>query len=856
MASSKEPNLVEQTRLNELKVESLRLDNDKQLIEEQLKAITAGSLKESEMRLELNRKESQELEKQLQIHMMLEAIENRAGKRSPADLKNSEKKTDDLKKQLTQSRLNGTAQESRNKLLIKEEQHNARIRTNVLGIVKAEERRGVKLSEIKKVIETTPSEDLRATAYAKMEEFATGMATKIFSAAISFDKLASSVNAATNTSGQYNDAITGASYSLGRYGVDAAAAGEAVISLRQNFSGMSGMSKEAGDQLVGFTAKMAKAGISADTTAKFIDLSSRTMGLGVKQAMAYEKELFAFSKANGISMKSIEQGLAQVMPRLAAFGKDGQKIYKDLALQAKNMGIEVDKLLNITEQFTTFEGAAEAAGELNSMLGGNVIDSMQLLAAASRNPAEAMELLRDAFASTNKSVTDFSGPELRAFADAAKTDVETLTRVMTMNSAEAQKAALSEKQFNDAVAGFAPIGVKIAGIFQKLAPAIELVASAIGFVVDLIAQIAENDIMGVLIAGIGGSLALVGVAILAIAGSTLFLGQVLGAVSMIATAWTAVMTFFGFATAGAGTAVASTGVAAATAGGAIAAGGAAAATGGAGFLAAGTEAAAGAAIGSTGLTGFTATITALLPFLAAAVPVLLALALAAFSIGLAFTMILLGVTGVVLAIAYLFKILIDGGTASLTAAIAFTILAGSLYVLASALGTLGTLGSIGLAVLGALAAIMLVFGTSFLLVGLGMEKAKEGFDAIVSFDISKLSLIKAGINEIAIEMQKVADSANSFITAMTSPLLMPIVAMAAAAKVTSLSSDALTKDIAATKISANSGVIQANITLEVPVSIDGKLIDTRIIKKVMQMAYNGGDSMASPEPSQTDSLNA
>ena len=48
---------------------------------------------------------------------------------------------------------------------------------------------------------------------------------------------------------------------------------------------------------------------------------------------------------------------------------------------AKATGIETQRLLDITGKFDTFEGAAEAAGKLNAVLGGGVIDTNALLMA-------------------------------------------------------------------------------------------------------------------------------------------------------------------------------------------------------------------------------------------------------------------------------------------------------------------------------------------------------------------------------------------------------------------------------------------------------------------------------------------
>ena len=53
----------------------------------------------------------------------------------------------------------------------------------------------------------------------------------------------------------------------------------------------------------------------------------------------------------------------------------------------------MQKVLNITNKFDTFEGAAEQAGKLNAALGGNFVNAMDLMMAT--DPAERFSMIRD-----------------------------------------------------------------------------------------------------------------------------------------------------------------------------------------------------------------------------------------------------------------------------------------------------------------------------------------------------------------------------------------------------------------------------------------------------------------------------
>lgn len=93
-------------------------------------------------------------------------------------------------------------------------------------------------------------------------------------------------------------------------------------------------------------------------------------------------------------------------PTLAKFGSDGQKTFKDLARIQKQTGFEMEKILQITNRFDTFEGAAQQAGQLNAALGGNFVNAMDLMMAT--DPAERFDMIRQALEQTGLSFDEMS----------------------------------------------------------------------------------------------------------------------------------------------------------------------------------------------------------------------------------------------------------------------------------------------------------------------------------------------------------------------------------------------------------------------------------------------------------------
>jgi hypothetical protein len=91
--------------------------------------------------------------------------------------------------------------------------------------------------------------------------------------------------------------------------------------------------------------------------------------------------------------------------------------FKQLAVVSKATGIEVSRLLAITEKFDTFEGAATQAGKLNAALGGNFVNAMELMTAT--NPVERFEMIRDSILDSGLAFDEMSYFQKKFFAEAA-----------------------------------------------------------------------------------------------------------------------------------------------------------------------------------------------------------------------------------------------------------------------------------------------------------------------------------------------------------------------------------------------------------------------------------------------------
>lgn len=829
---------AEQLLINKYKAEAIELQGKLKDLEIETKDVVAGSTEEAEKLLEKLKAEEAIKLRTLEIERLNLIEKQKSGEATQEQIDKIEELNSLIEEQRLSSLKAIKDREKGIKLLQKEDDHQKKIRSNVLGIVKAEEQRRVKIAEVWAETQKLSSADIMATFTARAQE----ASIFIFALAENLNSVSANLNKLTNTTGQFDSMLANVIATNIRFGVSAENAAAAIGDLYTEFSQFSSLNKETQQELTVFTAKMEKAGISSQATAKFLNVASKSMGMGAKEAVKYQKELFAFAKANNISTKAINDGLASVMPRLAAFGKEGPRIFKELSFQAKQMGTEMDKLLGVTEKFTTFEGAAEAAGELNSVLGGNYIDSLELLRAASDDPVKATNMLKNALQATGKSFDQLSGQQRRLFADILGTDLETTAGYFNEIGSQAKEAADAEKTFNDTIAAFVPIGDKLKNLFNAISPAVMVLAEGFGIVVDILASIVQfAPVRYLLMIAAGFAVLAGGISIL-----FGFLGSLVGSLGMLWKLLKSAPSLFGSAK----DAVGNMGDTVSN------------------LVEKTTKTLKNA---SSSIGGFVKNIA---KSIGSGIKSLFTAIGAGFNAlgnaikGLANPQVLAGVlvagliTLIILGLAYAFKlvlealtpfvkIILDAGTNSLVAALGFGIMALSLYGLATALGTLGAAGTIGLGVLAALVAAALAFGASFLMIGQGMTMAKEGLDAITNFEISKLESIRDVMKDMADYMERVAKASMTSSIALMNPLMMPIMA-AAAATVPATNLTAAMPSAATIKATGGAdATMTANITIEMPVSLDGKVFDKKIISKVVQLKQNGNEMSNTFGPTST-----
>ena len=326
-------------------------------------------------------------------------------------------------------------------------------------------------------------------------DFVAGMGTVLTQA----DSMQASFNAMSGQAGAMNDILLESHRGMGSLGVGMQEVGAATSSLYQNFNQFSGASKQMQTQMVQTGAGLQKLGVDADTFANNMDLAVNAFGMGTSEAVGLQDELAKTAMSIGMPPAKLAQEFSKAAPQLSAYGTKGIEVFKNMAAASKGLGIEMGTLLDLTSQFDTFEGAATAAGNLNSMLGGDLLNSMDLLNATED---ERIRMILQATDASGKQWSTMGKFEKMAIANAAGIkDMAEANKLFGGGLkgyddaiAKMEENKVAEEELAAAKAAASSITDKATMMMQQMAVAIGPLINAIHFVLDGVLSL--NDAFG------------------------------------------------------------------------------------------------------------------------------------------------------------------------------------------------------------------------------------------------------------------------------------------------------------------------------------------------------------------------
>ena len=313
---------------------------------------------------------------------------------------------------------------------------------------------------------------------------ALGVTVKIFQFALELENSARQLTKVTGLSKDFSHAMHENADSLKEFGATAEDINAAVTALNATFTDFSLISTVSAQKVKDTTVVLSKLGMSADDAAKGFQTLTKGLAQTPEQAAATMLELDAIARDLDVSTAKMGADFAGASVHLQKLsGPEAIQAFKQLAVVSKATGIEVSRLLAITEKFDTFEGAATQAGKLNAALGGNFVNAMELLTAT--NPVERFEMIRDSILDAGLSFDEMSYYQKKFFADAAgMQDVGELALAMGGDfGAVGDEIGKTQADYENAAARareFQSVQEQLKNTFASLIPVVKPLVKEIG----------------------------------------------------------------------------------------------------------------------------------------------------------------------------------------------------------------------------------------------------------------------------------------------------------------------------------------------------------------------------------------
>jgi len=312
-----------------------------------------------------------------------------------------------------------------------------------------------------------------------------------------------------------------------KFGATIGETSAAMTGLHKTFTDFTFLNSDTQEELTTTATLLTKLGVANEDVAKSIQISTKALGMMGPEAAQTQLDLTKFAEELGVPISQMGSDFANNADMLAKMGDRGVEAFKDLAIASKVTGMEMSKILTLTNKFDTFEGAADMAGKLNAALGGNFVNAMDLMMAT--EPAERFEMIRSSILDAGLSFDTMSYYQKKFYADSlGLSDVNDLALILSGNfdavdgavqessqsieeaAKRAQDMASLQERLNILLVAFIPIITPIIDLLSDMASWLaenaEMVAKVTGVLIILGSIIA-------LFTGVGAPASLAGFAL-------------------------------------------------------------------------------------------------------------------------------------------------------------------------------------------------------------------------------------------------------------------------------------------------------------------------------------------------------
>jgi len=244
-----------------------------------------------------------------------------------------------------------------------------------------------------------------------------------------------------------------------------------------------------------------KLGYSTEAYAKNTSEIGSVMHKSAEEASDFQKKLGKAGFGLNMTIGEINTKFTQTMDRFTIFGKRMGEQFLDMQTFAKNAGMELEKVMDMTDKLSTFEGAADIAGNINALLNKNILDPNTLIA-LSEDPIKQLQYLQKQLKDNvklesmgvnmqralNKAVGGLAGgADIRKLMNASPEDLKRMTGMVSASGAmgdeglegRAREAMTAGEKGKNGVDAMGSAAINAAGGIQKMHAAADAFAKGV-----------------------------------------------------------------------------------------------------------------------------------------------------------------------------------------------------------------------------------------------------------------------------------------------------------------------------------------------------------------------------------------
>jgi hypothetical protein len=245
-----------------------------------------------------------------------------------------------------------------------------------------------------------------------------------------------------------------------------------------------------------------KAGYGLDFLSKNLDTFSIGMGMSGAQIERFTRNMVQMGQQIGITAQQMSRDFAPALKVAIHYTGRETEVLNGLMRQAKATGLEMNKLLGVVARYDTFEGAGEAVGRLNAILGGPYLNAIQMVYATED---QRLELLRQSVSASGRNFADLDKYNQKAIMAAAGiNDINTALQLFGQGAAAYNVHIQNQKSLEELARKATPVfqqlaatGQRLAIAFQPFVTMLEGISKMLAFIIPKNAALGSAAIIGI-----------------------------------------------------------------------------------------------------------------------------------------------------------------------------------------------------------------------------------------------------------------------------------------------------------------------------------------------------------------------